>query len=307
MNFSIGEFAKLINVTTETLRHYDRIGLFKPIYKDKLTGYRYYSILQYEKLGTIKELRDLDMNLIDIKTYFDNKNLENSIMLLEKRHIELKEKINKLNMIKKNINSKIIHLKNLELFTNFDTFEIKQIPNRYILISNKKFTDNVSNYYNNFDANKLKYILETAHENPNIEKILEGLFIDLDASSLMEEAYSFTILEGMLNEISPLLGSNRIGIRTTPDDISNILPFILLNNTTNINVKHKSTISGGKYLCMLKKGCYGLYNLDIKTFINDIKAKGYIINGDILQIMQVDLTVTDLLDEIIFEIQVPII
>ncbi|MFD3155463.1 MATE family efflux transporter [Haloimpatiens sp. FM7330] len=35
---SIGEFARLRNVTTETLRYYDRIGLLKPIKVDSKTG-----------------------------------------------------------------------------------------------------------------------------------------------------------------------------------------------------------------------------------------------------------------------------
>ena len=67
---SITGLARLRNVNTETLRHYDRIGLFKPTYVDPRTGYRYYSILQYEKLGTIKELRQLEMSLKEIKKYF---------------------------------------------------------------------------------------------------------------------------------------------------------------------------------------------------------------------------------------------
>ncbi len=70
---SITDLARLRNVTTETLRYYDRIGLFKPIYVDPNTKYRYYSILQYEKLGTIKELRQLGMKLKEIKEYFDNR------------------------------------------------------------------------------------------------------------------------------------------------------------------------------------------------------------------------------------------
>ena len=37
---SIGEFAKLRNVTTETLRHYDRIDLLKPVKVDPDTGVR---------------------------------------------------------------------------------------------------------------------------------------------------------------------------------------------------------------------------------------------------------------------------
>ena len=41
--FSIGEMSKLYNISIETLRHYDRIGILKPEYINKKTGYRYYS------------------------------------------------------------------------------------------------------------------------------------------------------------------------------------------------------------------------------------------------------------------------
>ncbi|WP_434369237.1 MerR family DNA-binding transcriptional regulator [Peribacillus frigoritolerans] len=48
---SIGEMAKLRGVTVDTLRHYDKIGLLKPFHIDPETGYRYYSISQYEALA----------------------------------------------------------------------------------------------------------------------------------------------------------------------------------------------------------------------------------------------------------------
>ena len=35
-NFSIGEVAKTVHTTTETLRHYDRIGLVKPSKKRRM-------------------------------------------------------------------------------------------------------------------------------------------------------------------------------------------------------------------------------------------------------------------------------
>ena len=41
--FSVGEAAKLVNTTSETLRHYDRIGLVKPSKRDEWTNYRYYT------------------------------------------------------------------------------------------------------------------------------------------------------------------------------------------------------------------------------------------------------------------------
>lgn len=39
--FSIGEVAKIHNITVETLRHYDRVGLLRPSYINSSTGYRY--------------------------------------------------------------------------------------------------------------------------------------------------------------------------------------------------------------------------------------------------------------------------
>lgn len=39
---SIGEFAKLKNVSVKSLRYYDTIGILKPAYVNEATGYRYY-------------------------------------------------------------------------------------------------------------------------------------------------------------------------------------------------------------------------------------------------------------------------
>ena len=40
----IGEFSKLSRVSVRMLRHYDEIGLLKPIEIDRFTDYRYYSL-----------------------------------------------------------------------------------------------------------------------------------------------------------------------------------------------------------------------------------------------------------------------
>lgn len=41
--YSIGQFAKLINRSEQTLRNWDKSGKLKPIYVDEVTGYRYYT------------------------------------------------------------------------------------------------------------------------------------------------------------------------------------------------------------------------------------------------------------------------
>jgi DNA-binding transcriptional MerR regulator len=78
---SITEMAKLRGITTETLRHYDRIGLLKPDETDE-NGVRYYSVLKYEQLETIRELRQTGLTLKEIHAYLDHRSLSSSRRLL---------------------------------------------------------------------------------------------------------------------------------------------------------------------------------------------------------------------------------
>lgn len=59
--FSIGEISKLSNLSVQTLRHYDELGLLKPsLVKDN--GYRYYSLEQFYKLDFITFYRKLGLS-----------------------------------------------------------------------------------------------------------------------------------------------------------------------------------------------------------------------------------------------------
>jgi DNA-binding transcriptional MerR regulator len=59
----IGEFSSLSQVSIRTLRHYDEIGLLKPIHVEAESGYRYYSVSQLPRLHRILALRDLGFPL----------------------------------------------------------------------------------------------------------------------------------------------------------------------------------------------------------------------------------------------------
>jgi DNA-binding transcriptional MerR regulator len=49
----IGDFARLARVSVPTLRHYDDLGLLKPLRIDAGTGYRYYEFDQLPRLNRI--------------------------------------------------------------------------------------------------------------------------------------------------------------------------------------------------------------------------------------------------------------
>ena len=68
----IGEFAWLGQVTVETLRHYDRLGLLRPAYLDPITDYRYYTLDQLPRLNRILALKDLGLSLEDIARMLDD-------------------------------------------------------------------------------------------------------------------------------------------------------------------------------------------------------------------------------------------
>ena len=64
-----GEMASMRNISKQTLIYYDRIGLFQPNETDPDTGYRYYSLEQFEELDVILCLKSIGLSLKEIKAY----------------------------------------------------------------------------------------------------------------------------------------------------------------------------------------------------------------------------------------------
>ena len=80
--FSISEAARMVHTTSETLRHYDRIGLVKPSHKDEWTNYRYYSEQDIVRLNTVRALQRMDLSLQAIKEVLDYDDLKKIIDFL---------------------------------------------------------------------------------------------------------------------------------------------------------------------------------------------------------------------------------
>ena len=130
---SITELAKLRQVTSETLRYYDRIGLITPDYVDPQTRYRYYSIRQYEKLGTIKELRQLGMSIHDITDYFSGRNLRKSHQLLLHQLELLEEEIRKQQLLSEILRRKLHFLSEITPPPPVDKVFCRAFPQRYMI------------------------------------------------------------------------------------------------------------------------------------------------------------------------------
>ncbi len=90
----IGEFAKEVQVTVKTLRHYAKLGLLKPAWRDRFTGYRYYTREQIPRLNRIMALKDLGFSLEQIGQVLQNElALDELRGMLRLKHAELEQHI----------------------------------------------------------------------------------------------------------------------------------------------------------------------------------------------------------------------
>ena len=94
--YSIGETAKLNDVSIKSLRHYDEIGLLKPMYIDPETGYRYYAYSQFSFIDKIKRYKNVGLSLKDLKEVFQNRNLGQLEELLREQQQSLEEEARRL-------------------------------------------------------------------------------------------------------------------------------------------------------------------------------------------------------------------
>ena len=94
--FTIGEAAKLVGMTAETLRHYDRIGLVSPHKTDEWTKYRYYTEEEIVRLNTVRALRCMDLPLEDIRRVLQLNDVDEIVDFLEKTEQKAEEKIAEL-------------------------------------------------------------------------------------------------------------------------------------------------------------------------------------------------------------------
>ena len=152
--FSVGEAAKAVHTTSETLRHYDRIGLVKPSKKDEWTNYRYYTEQDIVRLNTVRALQLMDLPLQEIKKVLEYDDLEKIVDFLAQAEKKADEKIAALQYSKSKIQlAKADYERKLQEQQNFNGVLLKDLPERVILLSDtleKPTLDNLWNYLNHF-------------------------------------------------------------------------------------------------------------------------------------------------------------
>jgi len=90
----IGDFSKLSNVTVKALRHYAELGLLKPAWIDRYSGYRYYTLEQLPRLNRILALKDLGLSLEQVQRVLDSHlSVDEMRGMLHHKQAELQQKL----------------------------------------------------------------------------------------------------------------------------------------------------------------------------------------------------------------------
>src|SRR4051794_3440636 len=71
MRLTISEFARLVGLAPSALRFYDDCGLLPPAEVDATNGYRYYAPSQQTRARLLRDLREIDLPLPEVRTALD--------------------------------------------------------------------------------------------------------------------------------------------------------------------------------------------------------------------------------------------
>jgi len=264
--FLIGELSKIFNISTDTLRHYDKIGLIKPDYDEK-NDYRYYSIRSFFNLSRILFFKSIDISLGEIKNYMSNKNTNNLLKLLKKKEEEIDIKMNRLVNLKKKIQAKLELLEHIE--DELGQIIVKRLPQRL-----GKFLD-MNDFQNDYE------IKQAFQQNEEYLKISSWLIEGQIYTSLSKE----NMEKGVLNKF-------RYFIEIVPLDSG--------------FSKQLEVIPENEYVCVTFLGPYRDMGKHYQMLLAWIEENGYQIAGDSIEKNIVDYGFSDSENEYISEIQIPI-
>ncbi len=123
----IGDFSKLSRVSVKTLRYYDEVGLLKPLYVDRFTGYRSYEYDQLLRLNRILALKDLGFSLEEIgQLLSENLTSEQLRGMLKLRRAEAGQKVREETERLEHVESRLRQIEQEDAMSKYDVV-IKQV------------------------------------------------------------------------------------------------------------------------------------------------------------------------------------
>ncbi len=266
--YKIGEVAKMYNISTSLLRHYEEEGLLIPQYIDEKTHYRYYGNQQLEVLNTICSLRALDISINDIKTYLEGRDIDKIKQMLQSQKAIVQQRMQELQTIEQNIDHRLALIDDA-LSSKINIIEIKDIPPCTLA-----YVENSIAPQSYLDLETSIRELEKYHSKTSI--YLGKIGISIAQEHLIKQQFD---------------QYDRVFMILDEDEYYDG-PIIKVNKETCVTLRFRGTHKDAK-----------IYYEKLYQYISD---NHYIINGFSKEITYIDESLTDNVNLHVTEIQIPV-
>ncbi|PGW29547.1 MerR family transcriptional regulator [Bacillus cereus] len=178
--FSIGEVAKIKDITIKALRYYHKMGILIPKHIDESTGYRYYSIDQFIHIDIIKSCRELNTSIVELQEIFKECNTDKLLRFLQVKREEAEDHIKKMKEVMETIDDLHAKVRSSQEILKNDKISIGFFEKRYVVVAPCKEVGSLQEllYYSDLEKIVQNYeekmememgILYNVNENWNVE------------------------------------------------------------------------------------------------------------------------------------------
>lgn len=266
-DYKINEISKLYSIGADALRYYEKLGLLIPRRDDN--GYRMYSLKDIYKLNIIRDLRELDFPMQQIKSYLDHQSVENTLELLYTEQDMIKEQMAKLEATQQIIQSRIKVLTDA-LQIQPGVFSIKTYPDRPCLQLDTRITRD----------EEMDYAIKELHQKHKRH-----------ISDLGNQLYGASV---SLEEL-------KLGMK----DVFNSI-FFIFDPADAGKMDCNYILPAGDYLSYYYRGSYRQSRDKMLEAVRYANKKGLQILGDPFEIYEIDNRDTVISDQFLTEIQMRI-
>ncbi len=243
--YSIGETAKIMGISVQTLRNYSNLELLKPQYVDSNTGYRYYSFEQFHYIDRIKYLRNLGVSLSEIDDVLKNGDINKLTYYLGKQKKRIENEMKKLQETCEDIGWYI------DYFNFMNSHHLDNIP-----------------YIKHLDK---RYILSIEFRKEDTIESVETRLVSLRSQPVMSNV-RFLRQFGYIADFEELLKK-----RFCRKEY-----FIYIKDKTELEPQRYKELPAGEYLCFRARICTDDWNSDlIKKYFSSFQERpAYVIANE---------------------------
>lgn len=212
---SIGEAAKLKNVSIKALRYYEKLGIFNPAYIDPQSGYRYYSPAQLFDLDVILTCGELGIPLKHILDYQTEQGTIDLRQLLIEGSELAKQKIKRARQSLLQINTYLEEIEQQDSFCHCPNTYTRTMPSRYFCAKpwdiSRPFE--IKNY-----LKTMSDLYQLADELGTTPLYFQGLLIDTTSTEKTSSCQAYVAVDLYPSKSDTNLQTNEADIKYLPED-----------------------------------------------------------------------------------------